>query len=206
MTDLFRVAILVSGSGTNMEALLAAGEKGGLPRATIALVISSRADAGALPRAQAHGVETLVIDPRQFSNDNAAGAALLRALEARRIDIICLAGYLKKLASSIISRYQGRILNIHPALLPKHGGPGMYGLRVHEAVLQAGDSESGCTVHVVDEEFDHGPILAQARVQVLKDDTPERLARRVLEQEHLLYPQVLKQFCEQLSSSPRAMR
>ena len=152
----FRVAIFVSGGGSNMEALIRAAEKGGLPRAEIALVICNRPDAGAVPRAQSHGIETAVIASKGAA-DQDFQASILSALIERRIDVICLAGYLKKVGSDIVQRYRGRILNIHPALLPRYGGAGMYGRFVHEAVLKAGDKESGCSVHLVDDEFDHGP-------------------------------------------------
>ena len=198
----FRVAIFVSGGGSNMEALIRAAEKGGLPRAEIALVICNRPDAGAVPRAQSHGIETAVIASKGAA-DQDFQASILSALIERRIDVICLAGYLKKVGSDIVQRYRGRILNIHPALLPRYGGAGMYGRLVHEAVLKAGDKESGCSVHLVDDEFDHGPVLAQRRVPVLTGDTPEGLAKRILEQEHQLYPQVLAQFCEQLVAAQR---
>ena len=112
--------------------------------------------------------------------------------------MVCLAGYLKKVGPEIIGRFRGRILNIHPALLPKFGGPGMYGHQVHEAVIAAGEKESGCRVHMVDEEFDHGPILAQAQVPVLPGDTPDTPAARILEQEHGLYPKTIRRISESL--------
>jgi phosphoribosylglycinamide formyltransferase-1 len=197
-----RVAVLVSGSGSNLEAILQAMEAGQLPGVNVVLVISSRADAYALERARRHKVTALAIDSRQFASDAAFQEAVLSSLMEAQIDVICLAGYLKLVGPEIIRRYVGRILNIHPALLPKYGGPGMYGHHVHEVVLRSGDQESGCTVHVVDEKFDHGPILAQVRVPVMPGDTAESLAQRILEQEHKLYPQTLRQFCERLLAAP----
>jgi phosphoribosylglycinamide formyltransferase-1 len=193
----FRVAILVSGGGSNMEAIITAAKEGRLPRAEIAVVISNRPEAGALSKAKAHGIETAVIHSKTLS-DESYQAALLKILVDHGIDIICLAGYLKKIGPDIIRRFQGRILNIHPALLPKYGGKGMYGRFVHEAVLKAGDHESGCSVHLVDDEFDHGRVLAQVHVPVLRTDTPSVLAARVLQEEHKLYPVVLQKLCDQL--------
>jgi formyltetrahydrofolate-dependent phosphoribosylglycinamide formyltransferase len=193
----FRVAILVSGNGSNMEALMQASEKGALPRIEIVLVISTRPQAGALSRAQAHDVKAVVVDSK-LSPDAAFQAEVLKVLEDHHIDIVCLAGYLKKVGPRIVERFRGRILNIHPALLPGYGGPGMYGHFVHEAVLKASEKESGCSVHLVDDEFDHGPVLAQSKVPIQPGDTPEVLAQRILLEEHKLYPQVLAQFSERL--------
>ena len=193
-----RIAVLVSGGGSNLEAILVALERGDLPHTEIALVVSSRPGVMALERAKKRGIETAVLDPKTFSTDALFQDALLKRLQASRIDLVCLAGYLRKLGAGLIHAFRGRILNIHPALLPKHGGAGMYGHFVHEAVIRAGEKESGCTVHLVDEEFDRGPILAQAKVLVLPGDTPETLAARILEQEHRLYPSALKLFCDTL--------
>jgi phosphoribosylglycinamide formyltransferase 1 len=193
----FRVAILVSGGGSNMEALIQAQKKGALPKAEIVMVIANRPQAGALERARAQGMKTAVLDSKTMA-EASFQSALQQTLEDHQIDIVCLAGYLKKVGPRIVERYRGRILNIHPALLPAYGGAGMYGHFVHEAVLNAGEKESGCSVHLVDDEFDHGPVLAQTRVPVLPGDTPQMLAQRILEEEHKLYPRVLAQFCEQL--------
>jgi len=193
-----RVAVLVSGGGSNLEAILQAKEAGELPGIDVVLVISSRLDAFALQRAERHQVPTAVIERRAYESEETYQKALLDALMQAHVDIVCLAGYLRKLGPDVIAKYRGRILNIHPALLPKFGGPGMYGQHVHTAVLAAGEKESGCSVHVVDEEFDHGPILAQRRVPVRPGDTPETLAERVLVEEHKLYPKTLREFCEKL--------
>lgn len=183
-----------------MEALIQAVKKGKIPHAEVALVISNRPEAGALAKAQALGVPAQVVVSKDVSDDTFQ-VAVLQALEEHHIDIVCLAGYLKKVGRPIVQRYSGRILNIHPALLPKYGGAGMYGHFVHEAVLKAGEAESGCSVHLVDDEFDHGRVLAQVRVPVHKEDTPQSLAERILKEEHTLYPVVLGQFCEQLMAS-----
>ena len=190
--------MLVSGGGSNLEALLAAKAAGQLPNAEFVLVVSSRAGVFALERARKYGVPSVVLERKAFADEEGFQRAIEDALVRAKVEVVCLAGYLRMVGQNIIERYRGRILNIHPALLPKYGGAGMYGHHVHEAVLAAGEKESGCSVHVVDEEFDHGPVLAQARVPVLPGDTPEQLAARILEQEHRLYPDVLRQFTENL--------
>jgi formyltetrahydrofolate-dependent phosphoribosylglycinamide formyltransferase len=178
-----RIAVAISGRGSNLEALLHALPASGL--ASVELVLSSRAGAGGLDVARRHGVTTAVLA------DPADGAAWLAVLEGARIDLLVLAGYLKLVPSAVVERFRGRILNIHPGLLPAFGGPGMYGRRVHEAVLAAGARESGATVHLVDEVYDRGQILAQARVPVIPGDTADTLAARVLEVEHRLLPAVV---------------
>ena len=175
-----RVATVVSGRGSNLAALLHALD--GEAPARVVLVMSNRADAGGLQIADRSGVPTHVL------NDSADPAEWCRALGAARVDLVVLAGYLKRVPSGVVEAYRGRMLNIHPALLPRHGGAGMYGRRVHEAVLAAGDPESGATVHLVTDEYDRGPILGQARVPVLPGDSADALARRVLEVEHRLLP------------------
>jgi phosphoribosylglycinamide formyltransferase-1 len=177
---LMRVAVAVSGRGSNLQALL--DSLSAEAPARVVLVISNRPDAGALERARARGIATNVLrDPSQASE-------WLPLLEAARVDLLVLAGYLKLVPPEVVRRYQDRIINIHPALLPDFGGPGMYGARVHQAVLASGANQSGATVHLVDEVYDRGPILGQARVPVLAGDTAESLASRVLEVEHQLLP------------------
>jgi len=178
-----RVAVAVSGRGSNLEALLRA--LGPTAPARVVLVLSNRADSGALERARAHAVASEVL------HDPADAAEWLARLQRHRIDLLVLAGYVKLVPAAVIARYRERIVNVHPALLPAFGGPGMYGHRVHEAVLASGARESGATVHLVDEVYDRGPILAQARVPVLPGDTPDSLAARVLQVEHRLLPSVV---------------
>lgn len=178
-----RVAVAVSGRGSNLEALLHALAPDA--RARVVLVLSNRADAGGLQRARAHGIAA------ESLPDPADGADWLARLERHRIDLLVLAGYLKLVPAAVIARFRDRIINVHPALLPAFGGPGMYGRRVHEAVLASGARESGATVHLVDEVYDHGAVLARGRVPILPGDTPERLAARVLEVEHRLLPAVV---------------
>ncbi len=177
-----RFAVLASGRGSNLEALFRA--LADHASAEIVLVASDRAGAKALERAADRGVATAVVDP-------ADARAMIERLEAHAVDWIVLAGYLKRIPTAVVERWRGRILNIHPALLPRFGGQGMYGMNVHRAVIEAGDRESGATVHIVDEEYDRGPVVAQRRVAVEPDDTPETLAARVLEVEHRLLPAVV---------------
>ena len=183
-----KVAILISGGGSNMLSLL--HDMTGDHPAQPALVLSNDPNAAGLAKAAALGVPTSAIDHRPFGTDRAAFEdALIRDIDANGADIICLAGFMRILTSRFIQHYQGRMLNIHPSLLPKYKG-----LHTHERCLQNGDTEHGCSVHQVTVDLDDGPILGQARVPVLQDDTAETLAARVLEQEHILYPAVLRRF------------
>lgn len=184
-----RVAILISGSGSNMEALVRAMARPDHPAEPV-LVLSNRPHAGGLARAEALGVPAAVVDHRPFGQDRAAfEAALNEALEAARPDILCLAGFMRILTEGFISKWRGRMLNIHPSLLPRYRG-----LNTHARAIAAGDAEAGCTVHEVTAELDGGPILGQARLAIRPDDTPQTLAARVLELEHRLYPLVLERF------------
>jgi formyltetrahydrofolate-dependent phosphoribosylglycinamide formyltransferase len=178
-----RVAVAVSGRGSNLEALLRA--LGPAARARVAVVLSNRQEAGALARAEAYGVPTHVLRRPDDATE------WLEQLERHQVELIVLAGYLRLVPPGVVARFRGRIINVHPALLPRFGGKGMYGHHVHEAVLASGVAESGATVHLVDEVYDQGAVLAQARVPVLPGDDPERLAARVLEAEHRLLPAVV---------------
>ena len=181
-----RVAVLVSGGGTNLQALLDA--LGPEAPARITRVVSNRPDAGAVARARRAGVPTTILaDPTD------CGALLAALADA---DLVVLAGYLKLLPPAVVARFRHRMINIHPALLPAFGGPGMYGRRVHEAVLASGAAVSGATVHYVDEQFDHGPIIAQRTVPVLPNDDPGTLAHRVLAAEHELLPRVVLELAQ----------
>ena len=184
-----KAAILISGRGSNMAALIAASHAPGYA-AEIALVLSNRPDAGGLALAAAAGVPYCVVDHRPFGHDRAAHEAAIAAqLVAAGIEIVCLAGYMRLLTPYLVGRYAGRMLNIHPSLLPAFPG-----LDTHTRALAAGVRLHGCTVHLVTEAMDEGPILAQAAVPVLPDDTEPVLAARVLVQEHLLYAQTLDSF------------
>jgi phosphoribosylglycinamide formyltransferase-1 len=182
------VAVLVSGNGTNLQALLDAERAGRLGRASIKLVISDRPGAYALERARLAGKQIMLIKPnRNLPRDERRldlSNRILAAVQSVAAEAIVLAGFLSILQGAILEMYRGRIINIHPSLLPKFGGPGMYGERVHEAVLEAGERVSGCTVHIVDQGTDTGPILLQRTVPVLPDDTPESLANRIHSEEH----------------------
>jgi len=178
-----RVAVAVSGRGSNLEALFTSLGNG--DEAQVVLVLSDRAEAPALDLARQRNVAALALEDWRSADE------WRDALEAQSVDLLVLAGFLKLVPPEVIARYRGRIINVHPALLPDFGGKGMYGIRVHEAVLQSGAAESGCTVHLVEEEYDRGMILAQARVPVLPGDTARMLASRVLEQEHRLLPAVV---------------
>ncbi|MDR1816571.1 MAG: phosphoribosylglycinamide formyltransferase [Clostridiales Family XIII bacterium] len=186
------VAVLVSGGGTNLQALIDAEHAGLFPNARIVLVLSSRAGVKALERAEEAGIPTTVIAKDDYPEDEARADAILAALEGAGAGLVVLAGYMSILPVRVCRAYAGRLINIHPALLPRHGGVGYYGLRVHKAVLEAGDAESGATVHFVDDRgVDSGEIIAQARVPVLPDDTPEALQARVLEVEHRIFPEAV---------------
>jgi len=194
---LVRLAVLASGGGSNLQAILDHLESLGAERAAgVVLVASDRAEAGALAKARANHVTASVIAKP------ADGPALARLLEMHRVDFIALAGYLKFVPAEVTTGWHGRIVNVHPALLPKFGGAGMYGRRVHEAVIAAGERESGATVHHVDGEFDRGAVIAQQRVPVEPGDTAELLAARVLVAEHHLYPRTLQALAVRLTTSP----
>jgi len=181
-----RIAVLASGTGTNLQAIIDFHEQRQAGNAGIvSLVAANRASAGALQRARDAGIPAEIFD----ATDD--GTALLGLLERYSIDLVVLAGYLKRIPAGVIRRFSGRIVNVHPGLLPDFGGPGMYGARVHAAVLASGATMTGVTVHLVDDEFDHGPVIAQWRVRVRMDDTAETLANRVLAVEHLVYPRVV---------------
>jgi phosphoribosylglycinamide formyltransferase-1 len=175
-----RIAVAISGRGSNLEALVRALRPGA--PAEIVLVLSDRAAAAGLEHARVHGI------PAEVLEDPADGSAWLAHLRRYRADLVVLAGYLKLVPAPVVAAYRGRIINVHPALLPAFGGKGMYGHRVHEAVLASGARETGVTVHLVDEVYDRGAILAQTRVPVLPGDTPDILAERVLAVEHRLLP------------------
>ncbi len=182
-----RLAVLASGRGSNLQAIIEHFESLARERvARVVLVASNRADAPALVRGATSSIDIASFD----ATDD--GSQLLELLRKFRIDLVVLAGYLKRIPSSVIQEYTGRIINIHPALLPDFGGEGMYGARVHEAVIASGAKESGVTVHMVDDDYDRGPIVAQWRIPVDKSDTAESLAARVLAVEHIVYPRVVE--------------
>lgn len=188
-----RIAVLVSGGGTNLQALMEAQKSGVLHSGRIVLVVSNRADAFALSRARAAGIPTLTVEEK---SRGALSDKLARALREADIDLVILAGFTAILTPRFIRAFAGRILNVHPSLLPRYGGKGYYGLRVHEAVLAAGEPVTGASVHFVTEGVDEGPLVAQKEVPVKPDDTPQSLQRRVMEEaEWLLLPQAAEDFC-----------
>jgi formyltetrahydrofolate-dependent phosphoribosylglycinamide formyltransferase len=183
-----RIAVLASGGGTNLQAILDYFARlGDRRQGDVVVVASDRKDAGALHRARAHSIAAELL----MTAVRPTGASLADILARHRVDLIVLAGYLRRVPDEIVHRYAGRILNVHPALLPAFGGPGMYGARVHEAVLASGACVTGVTVHYVDEEYDRGTIVAQWPVPVLSGDDAHSLAARVLRVEHVLYPRVV---------------
>lgn len=186
-----RVGVLLSGQGSNAQALYAAQLAGRLGQAYIVVVGSNRPQAGGVVWAEAQSIPTVIFTAKQFSSKLARDAWLAEQLKAYQLDLLVLAGYDRILTTPLLAAYAGRLLNIHPSLLPRHGGVGMVGLAVHTAVLAAGDTVSGCTVHEVTAQVDAGKVLGQARVPVLPSDTPETLAKRVLAAEHRLYPAVV---------------
>lgn len=190
-----RLAVFASGGGTNFQAILDAIEEGTLPAQAV-LCLSDRPGAFALERARRHDVPTAVLPPADYATSEAFARAMSSTLEAHRVNFIALAGYLKKIPPSVVRAFHERMLNIHPALLPAFGGKGMYGMRVHRAVLEYGVKWTGVTVHLVEEKYDTGPVVLQEPIPVKPDDTPETLTERVLKVEHRLYPEALRLFAE----------
>lgn len=188
-----RVAVLASGSGTDLQSILDRCADGSL-NARVVVVISNNRNALALERAQKAGVEAVHWSETKTGSGLAFADGLLGILERAKTDLVVLAGYMKLVPPKVVDAYHGRMFNIHPALLPKFGGKGFYGMRVHEAVLASGDAESGATVHFVDTEYDQGPVFLQRTVPVMPDDTPESLRERVLALEHELLPDAIAKF------------
>lgn len=178
-----------------MQALIDAARDGRIP-GVAALVVSTSPGAPALERAASSGVSTRLLPAEHFESQEALDQALADVFEAAQVDLVCLAGYMRLLSPAFLQRFEGRILNIHPGLLPAFGGKGFYGRRVHEAVLASGAAASGATVHFVDEEYDHGPILLQREVPVEQGDTVETLAARVLAAEHQVYAEAVTLFAQ----------
>ena len=190
MDKKINVAVLVSGGGTNLQALIDKAQTGEIPGAQIVRVIASREDAFALERAAKAGIKGTVAKSQQ---------EVLAELDDAEADIVVLAGYMKVLSAEIIERYRNRIINIHPSLIPKYCGKGFYGMRVHTAVIEGGEKESGATVHYVDEGVDTGEIILQEKVPVMEDDTPQDLAARVLNVEHRILAEGLNKAIDKLN-------
>ena len=187
------LAVLVSGSGSNLQSLLDAQKADALAGAKIVLVLSDNPKSYALTRAEQAGVQALVIRPKDYATRADWERAVGDALDAARVDWVLLAGFWRIFSGDLVRRFAGRILNIHPSLLPKYGGEGFYGLKVHEAVLAGNEKESGASVHFVTEGCDEGPVILQEKVAVYPEDTPEQLQQRVLKIEHKLYPKAVRE-------------
>ena len=189
---MLRVAVCVSGGGTNLQAIIDRVKDGTITNTELVLVISNKPGAYALTRAAEAGIATAVIEPKAYPSREAFGEAMVDALNEARIDLVVLGGYLVILPENLVKAFEGRMINIHPSLIPSHCGEGYYGLKVHESVLARGNKVTGATVHFVDEGTDSGPIILQKAVEVLDDDTPEVLQKRVMEQaEWQILPQAI---------------
>ena len=195
-----QLVVFASGSGSNFQSIINAVQNGQI-NARVAGLVSNNADAFSIERARKNDIPFIVLNPLQFESEADYTKELLHQLANWKVDILILAGYLKKIPLSVIEAYPKRILNIHPSLLPKYGGKGYYGMNVHKAVIEAKEKESGCTVHLVSKEYDDGPILGQAVITVHENETPEELAQRVLNQEHKLYPVIIQQYIETINNS-----
>lgn len=194
-----KIGVLVSGGGTNLQALLDAQKRGEIPDGEITLVIASRKKAYALERARMAGVPALALPRRDYEKTADYDAALLTALQEAGVELVVLAGFLCVLGEKMLRGYEGRIVNVHPSLIPAFCGDGFYGLHVHEAALERGVKVTGATVHLVNEVTDGGPILLQKAVEVLEGDTPESLQKRVMEQaEWVLLPQAVSMLCQKI--------
>lgn len=189
---MLQIGVLGSGRGSNFLAIADAIGSGSITGAAIRLVLSNNSQAGILELARTHGIPARHLSVRQFPGESEFAAAMLGLLRSHNVNFIVLAGYLKRVPPAVVAAYRNRIINIHPALLPKFGGQGMYGMRVHEAVIAAGETLSGATVHLVDEEYDRGAIVLQKSVPVAENETPDTLAARVLAIEHELYPEAIR--------------
>lgn len=190
-----RLAVFSSHNGSNLQAIIDAAAVGRMP-AAVALVISNNPDSFSLERARRAGIPAICLNSGMHGR--LLGEKMLEALSAHGVDLVFLAGYLKKMPGKVMDAYSGRMFNIHPSLLPRHGGKGMHGLNVHRAVLAAGDAETGATVHSVSGDYDTGEVLAQTRVRVLAGDTPETLAKRVLAAEHALVVETLAEIARKM--------
>ena len=195
MTNPVRIGVLCSGKGSNFAKIVEAARSGEIPNAEVVLCIADR-PAAVQALAQNLNVESILMEPKSHPDKFVWMAAMVRELQKRDVGLVVLAGFLRKIEKPLLDAYSQKILNIHPALLPSFGGPGMYGRKVHEAVLASGAKETGVTIHLVDAIYDHGPIIYQERIPVLADDTPDALQRRVLRVEHRTYPKAIAKYLE----------
>jgi len=196
---MIKIAVLVSGGGSNLQAIIDSTKKGVLKGlAKVVLVVSNNVTAYAIERAEKEKIKTFCIERNYYSDDKTYNADILKKLQEAKADIVCLAGYMRIVGGNILEAYPGKILNIHPALLPKYGGKGMFGHRVHEAVVAAKEAKSGATVHFADETYDTGQIILQREVELSPKDTPQAVAKKVLEIEHQIYPEAIKKVIEEI--------
>ena len=193
MHEKVRLGVLISGGGTTLQNFVDKIRAGTL-NAEIAAVVSSRPNVKGLERARLAGIDRYVVSQKDHAEVDSFSQAITEILDRYKVDLVALAGFLS--FYKIPQNYLGRVMNVHPALLPRHGGEGFYGVRVHKAVLESGVTESGCTVHFADNVYDHGPIIIQRRVPVFKDDTVQTLRKRVFEEECVAYPQAINMFAE----------
>lgn len=191
------IAVFASGGGTDFQSIID-GTESGLIDARISVLIASKPNIYAIERAKRHGIESKVFCKKDYESGEKMFEEIIALLKSKNVDLIVLAGYLTILTENIVKAYENRIINIHPSLLPKFGGVGMYGIKVHEAVIASGEKESGCTVHYVDGGADTGKIIAQAKVSVESNDTAESLQKKVLEKEHILLPQVVAKLVKEI--------
>ena len=196
---MINIVVFASGSGTNFQAIIDAVENGQINGRIVGL-ISNKKGIQAFDRAQKHNIDHEYLAPSDFPSYPNYVEALLKQLEQWDTQLIALAGYMIKIPSEIIDKYKDRIVNIHPSLLPKYGGKGFYGKKVHRAVIDNKEEISGCTVHMVTEEYDQGPILGQRKVPVRKSDDPETLAKRILKEEHKLFPEIIAKLAKQINN------
>ncbi len=190
-----KLGILVSGRGSNMMAIIDACAKGTLA-ASVELVMSNNKNSAALALAQENNILTAHLSSVTHPDPDKLDSAMKDALIQQKVDFVLLAGFMKKIGPKMLSAYKGRLINIHPSLLPKHGGQGMFGINVHQAVIAAGEQETGVTIHLVDDEYDKGQILAQEVVAVASDDTAESLAARVLQLEHVIFAETIQKIID----------
>ena len=196
---MLRIGVMVSGGGTNLQAIMDAMDSGRITNTELAVVISNNANAYALERARLRGIEAVCISPREYETRDAFNEAFLAKVDGYQLDLIVLAGFLVAIPAAMIEKYEGRIINIHPSLIPSFCGKGYYGLKVHEAALARGVKITGATVHYVDSGMDTGPIILQKAVEVKKGDTPEALQKRVMEEaEWVILPQAIQMIANQL--------
>lgn len=196
------IVVFASGSGTNFQSIIDAVERGELS-ANIAGLITDKPNIGAIERAEKSNIPTRTISPGNYPGEHEFAEALTTQLKTWGADLIALAGYLKKIPTPVIHLYKNRILNIHPSLLPKFGGKGFYGMNVHRAVVDSNQKESGCSVHIVTEEFDEGPVIAQTKVPIHEHESAEELAHRILKEEHRLYPAAIQKHIQTLDSKTK---